>query len=36
MLGDISNEIALHELNDAIEQILKGQLQGRTVINLDL
>ena len=36
MLGDISNEISLDELNDAIERILKGQLQGRTVINLDL
>ncbi len=36
MLSDISNEIALHELNDAIERILKGQLQGRTVLNLDL
>ncbi|MEN8263468.1 MAG: hypothetical protein ABFR82_08405 [Nitrospirota bacterium] len=36
MLGDISHEISLYELNDAIERILKGQLQGRTVINLDL
>ncbi len=36
MLGDISNEISLDELNDAIERILKGQLKGRTVINLDL
>jgi putative YhdH/YhfP family quinone oxidoreductase len=35
MLGDISHEISLHALNDAIERILKGQLQGRTVINLD-
>ena len=36
MLTDIYNEISLHELNDAIERILKGQLQGRTVISLDL
>ncbi len=36
MLRDISNEISLDELNDAIERILKGQLKGRTVINLDL
>jgi putative YhdH/YhfP family quinone oxidoreductase len=36
MLKDVSHEISLHKLNDAIEKILKGQLQGRTVINLDL
>ncbi len=36
MLGDISHEISLFELKDAIDRILKGELQGRTVINLDL
>ena len=33
-LMNIYNEITLHELPDAISQILKGGLKGRTVIKL--
>ncbi|NLI71710.1 MAG: YhdH/YhfP family quinone oxidoreductase [Bacteroidales bacterium] len=35
-LLDIYNEISLNELSNAISLILKGQLKGRTVVNLEL
>jgi acrylyl-CoA reductase (NADPH) len=34
MLEGIHNEISLEELDDKINKILKGQLKGRTVVNL--
>ncbi len=35
-LEALSRKVGLIELDDAIEAILKGQLKGRTVVNLDL
>ncbi|PLX12274.1 MAG: oxidoreductase, partial [Marinilabiliales bacterium] len=29
-------EVSLEKLNSKIDQILKGQLKGRTIINLEL
>ena len=36
MLEDLCHEISLHELNDGIKKILKGQMKGRTVVKLEL
>jgi len=33
-LNEIYNEISLNELSEKIDQILKGQIRGRTLINL--
>jgi len=35
MLGELVHEITLEQLDEAIEKILKGELTGRTVVNLD-
>lgn len=35
MLEDLCDEISLEELDGKIEAILKGQLKGRTIVNLD-
>ncbi len=35
MLDKIYDEITLDQLDDKIEAILKGQLKGRTIVNLD-
>ncbi|MBW1848723.1 MAG: oxidoreductase, partial [Deltaproteobacteria bacterium] len=35
MLESIYDEIFLDQLNDKIERILKGELKGRTLVNLN-
>ncbi len=35
-LGENSEEVSLEELNNKIDMILKGNLKGRTIVNLDI
>jgi len=35
MLENIYDEISLEQLNNKIERILKGELKGRTLVNLN-
>ena len=36
MMDELAQEISLDQLDTAIEKILKGELAGRTVVNLEL